>query len=562
MPLILRPKLLSLKNSFKKTGGGQKVKGLILGFFISGFWLATFFIFCRALNYFRSTELVGDILAAKLLSMILLTFFSILTFSNIISSLTTFFMAEDLSLLSYLPFSLFNLYLARLLETFITASWMLLVFGLPVFLAYGVVYEASWSYYLILIIALVAFALICTVLGTVVSMVLVTLFPVRRIKDILFLLSLILIASLYVLFRLLQPEKLVNPDAFASVTLYIQQIKSPTSPFLPSYWVEEALLPVLVKGPGDSLFFVLLLLSTAQAFIILGYGLASVIYSMSFSNAQEARNIRLTRTSLASLIFYYLTAWFPQPLRAIILKDLKTFFRDTTQWSQIVLLLALILVYLYNIWALPLDKVKFPTFYLENLIAFLNLGLAGFVISAVAARFVFPAVSLEGEGFWLIKTAPISARQFLMGKYLTSLFPLLMLAEILVLASNYLLRATPFMMLLSSITMLFMTLGISSLGIGLGVMYPKFKADNPAQIATSFGGVLYMVISSAYITLIVALEARPVYNIFYAKFRNLPLDLLSWIEIGLLLASALAINLLVVYIPFKIGLKKLELLEC
>ena len=71
-----------------------------------------------------------------------------------------------------------------------------------------------------------------------------------------------------------------------------------------------------------------------------------------------------------------------------------------------------------------------------------------------------------------------------------------------------------------------------------------------------------MVISSAYITLIVALEARPVYNIFYAKFRNLPLDLLSWIEIGLLLASALAINLLVVYIPFKIGLKKLELLEC
>jgi ABC-2 type transport system permease protein len=168
---------------------------------------------------------------------------------------------------------------------------------------------------------------------------------------------------------------------------------------------------------------------------------------------------------------------------------------------------------------------------------------------------------LEGEGFWLIKTAPISTRQFLASKYLTSLLPLLLLAEILVVASNYLLRASPFMMLLSSITIFFMTLGIISLGIGLGAMYPKFKAENPAQIATSFGGVLYMVISSAYITLIVALEARPVYNIFYAKFRNLPLDLLSLIEVAFLLVFVLAINLAMVYIPFKMGLKKLELME-
>jgi ABC-2 type transport system permease protein len=494
--------------------------------------------------------------------MILLTFFSILVFSNIVSSLTTFFVADDLILLNYLPFDLLQLYLARLFETFVTASWMLLVFGLPVFLAYGQVYQASWFYYLVLTIALLSFAVICSVLGTAITMVLVNLFPVRQIKDIFFLLSILLLASLYIVFRILQPEKLVNPEAFASVALYIDQIKAPASPLLPSFWVKEALFPILMKESSGSSFFLLLLLSTALAFIILGHRLATWLYPEGFSKAQEARDIRLTKTSLSSRFFHLLTFCFPQPLRGIILKDLKTFFRDTSQWSQILLLLALIIVYLYNIWALPLDKVKFPSFYLENLIAFLNLGLAGFVTAAVAARFVFPAISLEKEGFWLIQTAPISTIQFVASKYLTSLFPLLLLAEILVIVSNYLLHATAFLMILSSITIFLMTLGITSLGIGMGAKYPNFKAENPAQIATSYGGVLYMVTSLLYITIIVALEARPVYNIFYTKFYHISLSLLDWMEIGVLLTLALVIHLITIYIPLKIGLRQLEQIEC
>jgi ABC-2 type transport system permease protein len=35
-------------------------------------------------------------------------------------------------------------------------------------------------------------------------------------------------------------------------------------------------------------------------------------------------------------------------LRALMVKDIKTFLRDSTQWSQLFLLIALIVVYLYN----------------------------------------------------------------------------------------------------------------------------------------------------------------------------------------------------------------------
>jgi len=561
--LIISPKVLAIKNFIRNLAPGQSLKGLLLASFISGFWLICFVIFCRVLHYFRSTELIGDLLSGKLLSMILLTFFSILLFSNIVCALTSFFLSDDLHLLHYLPLDILQIYLTKLLETFIHASWMLLIFGLPVFLAYGVVYRAGPLYYIALVTSLICFAMICTTIGTAVALVLVNIFPVRRIKDIFFLLTIILMSCLYVIFRILQPEKLVNPEAFSSVASYIEQIRTPTSPLLPSHWVKEALFPLLLKGSSINYFSLLLLISTALAFIVLGYKLTSCLYLTGFTRAQEARPSRPFVYQRGSIpLRGPLGTWLPLPLQAIISKEIKGFFRDTSQWSQILLLLALIIVYLYNIWVLPLDKVKFPSFYLENLISFLNLGLAGFVISAVAARFVFPAVSLEREAVWLIKTSPVTARQFLLSKYLTYLFPLLILAEILVVVSNRFLHATTFLTLLSTTTIFFMTLGITSLGIGLGAKYPHFKLENPAQLATSYGGVLYMVTSLIYISVIVTLEARPVYMILYARFRNIPLTMINWMEIGVCLTLTLILHLMVIYLPFKMGIRQLERIEC
>jgi hypothetical protein len=102
--------------------------------------------------------------------------------------------------------------------------------------------------------------------------------------------------------------------------------------------------------------------------------------------------------------------WCLFPFRArcaIVFKDLKHFFRDTSQWSQLFLLFALMVVYIYSFKFLPLDRAAMPSFYLQNLIAFLNLGMVGFVTSAIAVRFVFPAVSLEGTSFWIIRSAPL-----------------------------------------------------------------------------------------------------------------------------------------------------------
>jgi hypothetical protein len=90
------------------------------------------------------------------------------------------------------------------------------------------------------------------------------------------------------------------------------------------------------------------------------------------------------------------------------------------------------------------------------------MGLALFVLTAVTARFAYPAVSMEREAFWLVKASPLSIRTFLWIKFFIYYFPLLILTEVLIVATNILLQVTPFMMTLSTLTVFFTVPGIVS----------------------------------------------------------------------------------------------------
>jgi ABC-2 type transport system permease protein len=245
-------------------------------------------------------------------------------------------------------------------------------------------------------------------------------------------------------------------------------------------------------------------------------------------------------------------------MRAIVLKDVKLFFRDTSQWSQLFLLFALMVVYIYSFKLLPLERAAMPSFYIQNLLSFLNLGMVGFVTSAVAVRFVFPAVSLEGASFWIIRAAPISIRDFLWAKFWSSLLPLLVLAEVLIILSNTLLKVTPFMMNLGIVTVFMMTFGITSLGVGLGAVFPRFKHENVAQIPTGFGGIVYMLMAMLFIGVVIVLEAWPVYRIFTVQTFGGRISLSGWTGIATSFIMVVVVNILALFFPMTIGMKRLK----
>ncbi|MBT3256205.1 MAG: hypothetical protein HN366_07095, partial [Deltaproteobacteria bacterium] len=248
---------------------------------------------------------------------------------------------------------------------------------------------------------------------------------------------------------------------------------------------------------------------------------------------------------------------FKSDLSVMMAKDIRVFFRDNTQWSQLLLLFALVVVYVYNFKVLPLEKSPLPLDFLQNGLAFLNMGLAGFVLAAVGVRFVFTAVSAEGEAFWILRSSPMSFKRYLWGKYFFFLVPMLFLGLVLIVVTNDFLEVTRFMMLLSSGTMFLMILGIVSLGIGFGAMYPRFDHENIGQVATGFGGLLYMMVSALFIGVVVVLEAGPVYLLFMSEMKGRPISILEKVYMVFSFAGVLALTATALLKPMGLGLRAL-----
>ncbi|MDA8098025.1 MAG: hypothetical protein M0042_00200 [Nitrospiraceae bacterium] len=558
MLTLLLPRYHMMKNRLTRLAPGDRLKTFVLTLLGLAFWAFLFTVSYRVLSYFRTIEGLGDLLALRLLSMVLVTFFSVLVFSNVITSLSTFYLSGELDILHASPVPVANIFRAKFIETILDSSWMTLIYGLPVFIAYGAVFRAGLAYYGGLILTILPFVVIPASLGILITMLLVSAFPARRARDILVLLGLLFFVALYILFRMLRPEKLVDPDAFPTVVQYLTAMRGPVAPLIPSSWASDALSPLLRKTAGEAVFNLLLLWSTAAAGFVIGEWACGRIYLGGWSRSQEGKKARLSRSRYADRFFRVISFPFRGTTKAIVEKDARLFFRDASQWSQLFLLLALMIVYLYSFRLLPLQRSPMPTVFLQNIISFLNLGMVGFVTSAVAVRFVFPAISLEGESFWIVRSSPLEIKDLLWAKFWSSVLPLLALSEILIVLSNVLLQVGAFMMILGIVTVFLMTLGITSLGVGLGAVFPRFRHENVAQIPTGFGGIMYMLVSMLFIGTVVVLEAWPVYRFFMAQVYRSRISWAGYAWIGSAFLLVLLLNALALYLPMRTGLKRLQ----
>ena len=551
---LLTPRFLSARNRTDV----NLLKILLFGSIGIILWGGLFGISWRLLIYFKSIEELGNILAWKLLSMVLIVYFSLLVFSSLLTALSKLYLSKDLLLVHSMPVASHKIFAARWIETAIDSAWMILIYTLPVLLAYNLVYSAGMPDFLFGLLVMAAVLLLLSLLASLLSaiavMLTVIIIPPGRIKTIFIFLGLLLFILLYFAFRMIRPERLVDPEAFDSVMLYLKLLETPSSPFLPTTWAFDAIQGAFNGNLTDPVLNTALLFFATGLMVSLAVLVADMIYFKGVSKSQTARQpLRKPRDRFRKSRF----SPFPRPVSAYLAKEVKTFFRDQTQWSQIFLILALIVIYLYNFKVLPLERSPIKTVYLQNLLSFLNMGLAAFVLTAITARFAFPAVSIEGGAFWLVRSSPISLKSFLWIKFFIYFVPLLILTELLIVATNLLLAVTPFMMALSVITILFVVPAVVALGIGLGAAFPDFNAENPAQSVTSFGGLVFMMISAAYIMAVVVLEAGPVYRIFMTGISESRLQLAEWLWIGVSFGLILLITMAAIFYPMKYGLDRL-----
>jgi ABC-2 type transport system permease protein len=503
--------------------------------------------FYRFLTVIRNVEMIGDLLLIKILAMAFMTGFLMIVFSSTIASFSTLFFARDLSMLVHTPLSYRTLFGFKSLETAVFASWIMVLVLVPFLAAYGRVLGQGAIFYVAAGVLIFPFAGLASAVGIGLSLLLMRLFPARRVREAMLVLAVVMGTGLFLWVRWLAPAQFLRADTLDFVIQYISLLKAPTAPYLAFLLVGPGPGPIRPgkRNGGRPIRGVV-------AGRVRGGGRGSVVgggtrllHGLGFGPGSRS-------TGKSSSPVGNEWRWIPPIVgprfRAYLGKDLAIFRRDSNQWSQLLMLVSIVAIYLISIRKLPLD-----TAFLKALVSFLNIGMVGFVLASVALRFVFPAVSVEGKSWWALRASPMSLWEILWGKFLSGVVPIAVMGGTLVWVSNIFLGVDTFVVRLSNITVLAMAVTLSAMGVGFGALFPRFEMENVAQIQTSPGGLLFMVTALFYVGATLALEAVLMRGHYFSGQGFIRSD-----ESLYAMAALAALNVAAFTIPLLLGKSNLD----
>jgi ABC-2 type transport system permease protein len=573
---IFSPQWWTFKNRLIRSDRSAYAKSIFIFLMGAGFWFIALHFLSILLTRLQGVEgNVGNIIALKGLSLFLMLIFFLLIFSSLLVSINNFYLSSDLPVILSSPVSWDNIYLSKWLETAIKSSWMILFAVLPVFIALGLSYKAHGSYYLFLFPVLLTFVLIPSGIGVFISIFLMGIVPAKRAKNIFVFLGLLILVIVFLLFRFLRPERFANPEWFANLTIFISEMKLPVSVLLPSTWLTETLTPFFIAKGGTPIFFMLLLFFTSCVLIIFGNWLFNAFYYNGLVKSQQTQKPWLTSSEdlqqgpgayfsfrfLFSKFLKVISFFFRGYRGALVEKDVVTFTRSIGQSSQVLLLFAIIVIYLFSIKALPVDWGTFVSLKLRYIISFFNIGLVGFVITAVATRLVLPSVNSEGPAFWIIRVSPLSMRNFIWNKFFTAFSPLFILTQALIVISNIFLGVKAWFMALSLGTCSVLVMSITGLAIGMGAYNARFSPQDANKEQAGFQSTAYMLSAFAVIIITILLEIIPTAGMFMQDISKTALTFKGWALIILLFLAVLVINFSVLWVAMRMGEKRLVSIE-
>jgi ABC-2 type transport system permease protein len=485
--------------------------GFVIGYLTLGYWL-----FYGGLNFLYRFPLVGSMLSQRLIHLVFGFFFVMLVFSNLIIGYSTLFKNRETSWLLSLPVPPRNIYRWKFVEALAVSSWALLFLSAPLMLAYGRVHEAPPIFYLQVALVFTPFVVIPALLGSWAIVFLVRILGHRDVKNVVLFLALVVLALLIAGIKPVSDAEALGPEDVLSFDQLLKHTRISTNPFLPSAWLAQTVIDWSEGLTRQGLFSFLLLVSYALMGLFVGFEFIGRFFFGSWNIALSSRAARFQRKAharrqrdrkpdLLERFTNLLRPWSPSTA-ALVLKDARLFWRDPAQWIQFMIFFGLLCIYVANLRNVAFN---FQNPFWETMISYLNLAASSLTLSTLTTRFVFPQFSLEGRLLWLIGIAPIGVQRVLIQKFWTSCLGTMFITVSLMVTSSVMLHMPLMRVAFFAGAIALMSATLSGLAVGLGVLFPNFKEDNPSKIVSGFGGTLCLVASFLYITLFVASVALP-----------------------------------------------------
>jgi len=518
--LLLRVSLVQTWRKLKSIRRQSRRLSFLIGFFVIGYLALAFWLFQMGLGFLSSFPGLGTLLIERLLFLLFAFLFVLLLFSNLVISYTNFFRNRETTFLFSLPIPAGTIFRWKFMESVLLASWAFVFLIAPLLAAFGLNHGAPWHFYFITV-GLIALFIVLPGIGGAWMALALGRFMDRRAFQLVAILGAVTVLVLVAFW--LTPEAIPDDSSETRVLALMDRllVRTQFSQFqwLPSFWLSNSVLQWSEGALEAAVFFMLVLLSNVLFFGFLSLNWSGKVFYDASSAVQSRgavlgqwkwfrnrRNRTLAFPYRAGAIerLFAILPGIPADVRALLIKDARLFWRDTTQWGQTLVLFGLLGVYILN---LRHFSQQLTNAFWIHLVSYLNLGACALNLATLTTRFVYPQFSLEGKRFWIVRIAPLGLQKFLRAKFWLASLAAFSVTATLMGVSCYMLKLPWHRTIYLTGAVTVMTFTLTGLAIGLGALYPNFKEDNPSKIVSGFGGTFCLVLSFGYIVGSVALLA-------------------------------------------------------
>ncbi len=535
---LLKVKLQVFVNGFIKVENKKKSRKIFA--FAGG---AVLFVFLYLWMYDVLANLSQNLpvevrLVDNFIMVVFLGFFVFLLASGITISIHYLFISTDLPLLLSSPIPEYSIFSFKLIEAIFANSSFFLFFGIPTFIAYGVVTHAAWYYYPLMLINALCFLIIPVAISFLGALIVVKFLPASRARELTAILLAVISLGIWLALQLVRASMFdrSSPDFDPNS---IEQLGRISHIFLfdilPSTWAARALSGFAQGDLALIIYnFVPLLIFTALICYV-SIRLSKIAFTKGMVSSEHAVTLHKRKTVQKSKTVA--KRWFPDLFSSAILavswRDSKLFIRDSRQITNIIMIAAIMVVF-------PLIQETDPSATNFNLY---RPYLFVIVIGALmAARLNARMIPLEEKAFWITKLTPQSGSRIIWGKYLFgfALSTILSWTAIIIVSTYY---GHPLRIrLLAFCATLVLSGALSSVGLFTGIKYGQFDWEHPKQMLTSTGGFMLTVFTIVVVGIIGGIVAL-IY--FTGNLMQLSLQFLDFsaVVIAFLFTSISAVSI-------------------
>ncbi|MFH0991013.1 MAG: hypothetical protein V1799_13460 [bacterium] len=558
---ILRYKFISFVKTTFDFRTVSIIRGLGSLLVFGGFSVVAYFLAGGVTKFVLEEAKTGLFIYHRLISMMLFVFFMAVNMGNIIVSYATLYKSTEVGYLLTRPVEYTHIFILKFLDNFLYSSTTLFLVAFMVLLGYGNYFGYPWYVFLaVLVFVLIPFMFLSACVAVLILMSIMKIASKIGFRAVMALISSLYLLTVFLFFRFFNPMRLIVEvnKYYPNVDQYFQNVDPGFLKFLPNNWVADFLFFMARGQPDHAIPFALTLIIVSVGFFALTLFVADRFYFKSWLVTFEfqAMSNSIESGRRMKIFDFRKKTWLPSQFEVLLKKEYFQFFRETSQWIHLIVMLILIGIFVLSVGSLNL-RVRVTE--VQTMTYLVLYTFAGFLSGSLALRFVFPLLSLEGKSFWSILGAPVNLRTLYFIKFGLGLGIVMVLGMVVSffyhLPFSRFSGRLPLLMYFGYFSTFFASLTFVSLNLGFGTYFSNFQEKNPIRIASSQGATLTFLVSLVYLVSLIVIFYLPIVNYFASLFIFRQFDFRSIVIPGTVFA---VISAALTGFSFVVGLRSLQ----